>query len=572
MQDSSSNGSTTVREGAPAERRLADLLVERSDVQQTDIDRAAQIQRSVGGKLGTLLIRIGAISEDLLLDRQAELLGAVRLREPEDLPDSADVYRFLAESPIKLGWFLDNAVLLWRRNQQLHCIARDFSEHSVLATITYFYPEEQVTFCLAARHQIDRLLDFVKKEQAIEELYSSTRDVRQLWEMAEEAPIIEFVNNLLAQAVDLHASDVHVEPTEDQFAVRMRVDGVLHTKLTQPSERFPAVASRIKLISGLDISERRLPQDGRISTRISGQEMDIRVSTVPCEFGESVVLRMLASEREHLVLENLGMEADHLSLFRSWFQTSNGMLLVSGPTGSGKSTTLAASLTEIDDGIKKLITVEDPVEHQMPNITQIQTHAEIGYTFARALRAILRQDPDVIMIGEIRDLETAEIAIRSAMTGHLVLSTVHTNDALSSFLRLIDMGVEPFLVAASMRGVQAQRLVRKVCEQCSTPIPPPASVRDQLNQIAPELIGHQWVRANGCGACRNTGYTGRTGIYELVPIFSELQNLVASGAKLPELKTLAREQGHRTLLQDGLVKASRGQTTLEEVQRLTLEE
>ena len=428
-----------------------------------------------------------------------------------------------------------------------------------------------MTFCLAANHQIDRLLDFVRKERAIEHLYSGD-SAKQLRELAEEAPIIELVNNLLSQAVDLSASDIHIEPAEEQFTVRMRVDGVLHNRLMQPVERFPAVASRIKLISGIDIAERRLPQDGRVSARVSGQEMDIRVSTVPCAFGESIVLRMLAKERDDLALQNLGMEADHLAMFRSWFHTSNGIVLVTGPTGSGKSTTLAAALAEIDDGIKKLITVEDPVEHQMPNVTQIQTHAEIGYTFARALRAILRQDPDVIMIGEIRDLETAEIAIRSAMTGHLVLSTVHTNDALSSFTRLIDMGVEPFLVVAPVRGVQAQRLVRKGCTRCSIHIDPPASVREQIDRIPPQLMGERWVRVNGCEACRHTGYSGRTGIYELVPILGELRDRIVTGAKLTDLKKLAIAQGHRTLLQDGLIKASHGHTTLEEVTRLTLEE
>ena len=266
------------------------------------------------------------------------------------------------------------------------------------------------------------------------------------------------------------------------------------------------------------------------------------------------------------------MEADHLALFRGWFGASNGMVLVTGPTGSGKSTTLAAALAEIDDGVKKLIAVEDPVEHQMPNVTQIQTHAEIGYTFARALRAILRQDPDVIMIGEIRDLETAEIAIRSAMTGHLVLSTVHTNDALSSFARLVDMGVEPFLAAASVRGVQAQRLVRKACERCSTRIEPPAPARERLGRLPPGMLGDRWVRVAGCDACRHTGYKGRTGIYELVPVSRDLQNLIVSGAGLNDLKARAFEHGHRTLLQDGLIKASHGHTTLEEVTRLTLEE
>ncbi len=557
--------------GAIPGKSLGELLVERSDVQRADVEKALQIQKSVGGRLGPLLVRIGAISEDLLLQRLAEQQDALYLRNTEDFPDSLEVYQFMSESPIKLEWFLDNEVLMWRRDEVLSCIARDILDHALLEALNYFYPGEPVTFCLAAGHQIDRLLDFIEKERAIENLYS--RDsAKQLREMAEEAPVIELVNNLLSQAVDLGASDIHVEPGEEQFAVRMRVDGVLHTRLAQPVERFPAVASRIKLISGIDIAERRLPQDGRITTRISGQEMDIRVSTVPCAFGESIVLRMLAKERNELTLEHLGMEADHLAMFRSWLHANNGIVLVTGPTGSGKSTTLSAALEETDDGIKKIITVEDPVEYQMPNVTQIQTHAEIGYTFARALRAILRQDPDVIMIGEIRDLETAEIAIRSALTGHIVLSTVHTNDAISSFTRLVDMGVEPFLVAAPVRGVQAQRLVRKVCIHCSTRVDPPALVRAQLDRLPPRLLGNRWVRVEGCDACRHTGYRGRMGIYELVPVTDELRDRIVAGANLTDLKKLAGDQGHRTLLQDGLIKASHGYTTLEEVSRLTLTE
>ena len=558
-------------EGTASGKRLGELLVERNDVRPADIEKTLQIQKSVGGRLGALLVRTGAISEDLLLQRLAEQQGAAYLRDAEELPDSLDVYRFMSESPIKLEWFLDNAVLMWSRDGELCCIARDVQDHALLETLNYFHPGRPVTFCLAANHQIDRLLDFVKKERAIENLYSSD-SARQLREMAEEAPIIELVNNLLSQAVDLSASDIHVEPGEEQFAVRMRVDGVLHTRLAQPVERFPAVASRIKLISGIDIAERRLPQDGRITARISGREMDIRVSTVPCAFGESIVLRMLAKERDDLSLKNLGMEADHMAMFRSWLHVNNGIVLVTGPTGSGKSTTLSAALEEADDGIKKIITVEDPVEYQMPNVTQIQTHAEIGYTFARALRAILRQDPDVIMIGEIRDLETAEIAIRSALTGHVVLSTVHTNDAISSFTRLIDMGVEPFLVAAPMRGVQAQRLVRKTCAHCAARIDPPTLVREQLDRLPPRLLGDRWVRAEGCGACRHTGYRGRTGIYELVPVSDEMQDRIVAGANLTDLKKLALDQGHRTLLQDGLIKASHGHTTLEEVSRLMLAE
>ena len=552
-------------------KRLGELLVERNDIQQVDVDKTLHIQRSVGGRLGALLVRTGAISEDLLLQRLAEQQGAVYLRDAKEFPDSLDVYQFMSESPIKLEWFLDNAVLIWSRNEDLFGIARDTLDYALLAALNYFYPTRPVTFYLAANHQIDRLLDFVKKERAIESLYSGD-NAKQLREMAEEAPIIELVNNLLSQAVDLSASDIHVEPGEEQFTVRMRVDGVLYTRLAQPVERFPAVTSRIKLISGIDIAERRLPQDGRITARISGQEMDIRVSTVPCAFGESVVLRMLAKERAELTLKSLGMEADHLDMFRNWLHANNGIALVTGPTGSGKSTTLTAALEETDDGLKKIITVEDPVEYQVPNIVQIQTHAEIGYTFARALRAILRQDPDVIMIGEIRDLETAEIAIRSAMTGHIVLSTVHTNDALSSFTRLIDMGVEPFLVVAPMRGVQAQRLVRCACTHCATRIDPPAPIRSQLKHLPPQLVGNHWVKVDGCDACRRTGYRGRIGIHELVPVSDELRDMIVTGATLADLKKLALEQGHRTLLQDGLIKASHGRTTLEEVVRLTLAE
>ncbi len=558
-----------VQERVVAERELGECLVEMGHVQAEDLEKAVQIQQAAGGRLWPLLVRIGAISEDVLLRTLSERLDMAYLRQSEDLPDSLQVYHFMCGSPIKLEWFLDRAALLWREGDELQCIARDVFDGLLLETLDYFYPGQPIRFHLAPAHQIDRLLDFVKKERAIEGLFASD-NAKQLREMAEEAPVIELVNNLLAQAVDMDASDIHVEPSEESFAVRLRVDGVLHTRLTQPVERFPAVASRIKLISGIDIAERRLPQDGRISARISGREMDIRVSTVPCAFGESVVLRLLPKEREDLRLKNLGMEADHLQLFRGWLGSSNGIILVTGPTGSGKSTTLYAALEESDDGVRKIITVEDPVEYQMPNITQIQTHAEIGYTFARALRAILRQDPDTIMIGEIRDLETAEIAIQSALTGHIVLSTIHTNDAISSFTRLIDMGVEPFLVASPIRGVQAQRLVRRPCARCAKPTPPPSLLAEELAALPSGLLGDRWVQAAGCDACQQTGYRGRLGIYELVPMSAEMQDMIVGGASLNDMKGFARKQGWRTLFQDGLIKASQGATTLDEVSRLTL--
>ena len=556
---------------APQRRRLGELLVEGGAAQPADIERALAIQETVGGKLGALLVRTGALSEDALLRALSEQLGAPYLSEPGDLPDHRQAYGFMAEAPVKLDWLLDNAALLWRgADDALCCLARDPEHPPLIEALAYFYPAEPVAFFIAPNHHVDRLLDAVRKERAMETLFSGD-DARQLREMAEQAPVIELVNNLLSQAVDLDASDIHVEPAEETFVVRMRVDGVLHTRLAQPIERFPAVASRIKLIAGIDIAERRLPQDGRITERIAGQDMDIRVSTVPCAFGESIVLRMLAKERGDLNLDNLGMAEDHLHTFRGWLQETNGIVLVTGPTGCGKSTTLAAALEAVDDGVKKIITVEDPVEYQMPNITQIQTHAEIGYTFARALRAILRHDPNIIMIGEIRDAETAEIALRSALTGHLVLSTVHTNDALSSFTRLIDMGLEPYLVADTIRGVQAQRLVRRSCPKCAEPAAPAGLAAEALRGIPAHLLGDGWVRVAGCEACQHTGYRGRMGVYELASMTDALQNAIVHGAGLSELKRVAEQgQGCRTLWQDGLIKASRGLTTVEEITRLTL--
>ena len=561
----------TFANGQGRRRTLRELLLEHNAVAPADIEKAEQIQRTVGGRLGSLLVANGAVSEDVVLRALAEQLGVAYLRDEDDLPNELTVFRFMTDAPIKLDWCLDNATLLWRTDEgALCCLARDIEDRALLETLGYFYPGERVAFHIAANHHIDRLLDYVRKERAMADLFSG-ENAKLLREMAEEAPIIELVNNLLSQAVDLDASDIHVEPAEESFAVRMRIDGVLHTRLTQPMDRFPAVASRIKLVAGIDIAERRLPQDGRISRRIAGKDMDIRVSTVPCAFGESIVLRLLAQERGDMALDNLGMEPDHLEMFRGWLRASNGIVLVTGPTGSGKSTTLASALEDVDDGVHKIITVEDPIEYQMPNITQIQAHAEIGYTFARALRHILRQDPNIIMIGEIRDLETAEIAIRSALTGHLVLSTVHTNDAIGSFTRLVDMGVEPFLVAAPTRGVQAQRLVRKACQHCATPAQPSMAALDVLDGASAAFVGDRWLRTEGCDACQHTGFRGRMGIYELVPMSDELQGMIVSGTNVNDLKNHAhRQQGHRTLLQDGMVKASQGLTTVEEVMRLTI--
>jgi general secretion pathway protein E len=399
-------------------------------------------------------------------------------------------------------------------------------------------------------------------------------DVAHLRELAEEAPVVELLNGIFSSAVDAEASDIHLEPEERQLLVRFRADGVLLTHLNLPRERMDALVSRIKLVSGLDIAERRLPQDGRITVRASGADMDVRVSIIPCATGESVVMRLLPKERDRLQLSRLGMEPDTLRQFTQVVAEPHGIVLITGPTGSGKSTTLYAALEGLNDASRKIITVEDPVEFQMRGIVQIQAHNEIGYDFARALRSILRHDPDVIMVGEIRDAETATIAVQSALTGHMVLSTLHTNDAAGAFNRLLDMGLEPFLVASSVRAVGAQRLVRRLCEHCAQEVTPDAAYAPLIAALqhahSAHLVGAaRWRVPVGCHHCRGTGYRGRLGIYELIPVTEAVQAGIMRRASSSEMARLAQEMGSRTLRDDGLLKAWRGETSVEEVLRMT---
>lgn len=549
------------------ENLIGQRLLAVDAISESDLRKALDIQNSVGGLLGSILIRVGALSEDILLQVLSEQTGQRIVGQGIQLPEFHELFVAMDETDIVFDWYLDHSLIHWPEEDKIICCCKQQTPF-VEDSMRYFFPDDELEYCLIASQDLDTVLDFVKKEKSVDELISDSGSSKALRELAEEAPVVELVNNILAQAVNTESSDVHIEPDEEGFAVRLRTDGILYTRFRQPSERFPAVASRIKLISGLDIAERRLPQDGRITTRISGSEMDIRVSTVPGVHGESIVMRLLPKEREVVKLQALGLEADHLDLVEQAIGEANGMFLVTGPTGSGKSTTLSGALAAANDGRKKIITVEDPVEFVVPGVTQIQAHAEIGYTFAKALRAILRQDPDVIMVGEIRDQETADIAIQSALTGHMVLSTVHTNDALSVFTRLIDMGVEPFLVAAPMKLVQAQRLVRKLCEHCAEPAQVSNEIADELAALGVD-VDPQWRKAVGCERCLQVGYRGRTGIYEIYPISAAMRDLVVNKATTTEIKRLAEDEGHRTMYQDGLIKAARGVTTLEEVIRVT---
>ena len=556
---------------ASRDRLLGELLLDAGMIASSDLERALALQQKVGGRIGSVLMRIGAVSEDNLLTVLSRQLGMPVMGIDVPLPDEELLRLTASQAPAGIDWVLDQQLLLWpAEGNDLFCAARDPLLPALREGVRHAYPGRRVHWCLSRAQDQERMLDGLARQIAAGA--SEGGDVQQLREMAEEAPVVELVSNLMAQAVEQRASDIHLEPDARIFAVRFRIDGVLHLRLQLPRERFDAVASRLKLISGMDIAERRLPQDGRMSTRVGGQEMDIRVSALPGVHGESIVMRLLPKERKELGLEKLGFEADHLAMMQAWTAEANGIVLVTGPTGSGKSTTLYAALAAANDGLKKIITVEDPVEFQLPAITQIQAHSEIGLSFAAALRSILRQDPDVIMIGEIRDLETAEIAVQAALTGHLVLSTLHTNDAISAFTRLVDMGVEPFLVATPVRAVQAQRLVRRLCANCARPHLVPAAIEQEARIFAERVlpgVAPHWMEAVGCTQCMNTGYRGRLGIYEMVPVSEVMQHLIVSGASVNEMKQQARSEGHRFLREDGLLKAWQGLTTVEEVLRVT---
>jgi len=555
----------------PAQQPIGALLMERGLINVQDIDKALAFQRQFKGRFGAVLVRIGAISEEALLPVLAGQLG-LPLFAPTRLPAQAgDIQPVIQASQLSADWFVDQRVLVWKNaDGAIQCASRNPIDSNLQETLAAAYPAHKLIWGFARSQDIENALKLIKSTTPAE----LQDEVTHLRELAEEAPVIELVNNLLSQAIDDAASDIHLEPEERVFSVRYRIDGVLHLRMTLPRERFDAVASRLKLISGMDIAERRLPQDGRISTRASGIEMDIRVSCVPGVNGESIVMRLLPKERTDLNLNSMGMEADHLQQFTRWVNEPHGILLVTGPTGSGKSTTLYAALEKANDRTRKIITVEDPVEYKMPGITQIQTQSDIGYTFSRALRAILRQDPDIIMIGEIRDLETAEIAVQSALTGHMVLSTLHTNDSLSAFTRLLDMGVEPFLVASAVRAVQAQRLVRKLCDKCATPDTPAPSLLATIERIkadTPKLFEGQarWRVARGCPECRGSGYRGRLGIYEFLEVTPQIQEAIMHQESAAEMLKIAQRQGYRNLREDGLIKAWRGLTSVDEVLRVT---
>ncbi len=562
-------------------RKLEEILVERGAVSVEDIARALQNERTRGQPLGTVLVQQGVISEDDLLEALSDQFSLPYWRDLEEkgieqIPVSkvpitfyrqhrvfpiayaGGVVKVAVTDPLNIQPLDDLAVFLGVPVEPVLS-----TERAVMGAINRFYDRET-----DSTEQIMQDLE----EEDLGALANEIEETDDLLDLASEAPVIRLVNSILFQAVRARASDIHLEPFERELKVRYRIDGLLYNILYPPKRLQAAISSRIKVMANLNIAERRLPQDGRIRIRVGEKDIDIRVSVVPTAYGERIVLRLLDKTSILLGLEEIGMGEGCYERFRRLIRRSNGIILVTGPTGSGKTTTLYATLNKINSPELNIITVEDPIEYQLNGIGQIQVNPRIDLTFANGLRSILRQDPDIIMVGEIRDLETAEIAIQSSLTGHLVFSTLHTNDAAGAVTRLLDMGVEGFLVASSVLAIMAQRLIRVICQQCREPYRPDMALVKEIGLDGQgRSFDGSFYRGKGCGACLHTGYRGRTGIYELLVIDDSIRNLIMSGADSNAIKRQAIQQGMLTLLQDGASKVATGVTTVDEVLRVTQE-
>jgi general secretion pathway protein E len=415
--------------------------------------------------------------------------------------------------------------------------------------------------------EAEKMVQDLESYQSEDQVFTELEELQDLMDVTNEAPIIRLVNVVLTQALRRQASDIHIEPYEREIKVRFRIDGILYEIFSIP-KRFQAhIISRLKVMANLDIAEKRLPQDGRIKIKVANKTVDIRISVIPMAFGERIVLRLLDKSISILGLAEMGMAPKRLEMFEKLINKNTGILLVTGPTGSGKTTTLYAALNRINSMEKNIITIEDPVEYELKGVGQIQVNPKTELTFARGLRSVLRHDPDIIMVGEIRDLETVEIAIQASLTGHLVFSTLHTNDATGALTRLVDMGVEPFLIASSLLAVLAQRLVRRICSECKEPFHPEEATLEELGLPKDQVFYH----GRGCEACMQSGYRGRTGIFELLLMDNDIRHLLTSGADSVKMKDMAVRNGMTTLFEDGLLKVKTGLTTLNEVLRVTQE-
>jgi general secretion pathway protein E len=549
---------------------LADLVLERGLVPAETLNRARMVQVETGERFDSVLTRLGLISEASLAQAIANATG-LKLASADDFPKEpvepeAISPRFLRDA---------KAVPLKATEREV--------EVAFVDPLDSFAPGA-IAFALG-RKVVSRVARSSDLEAALDRLYGAPEhgerdasedeadesDLERLKDLASDAPIVRAVNNLIMRAAEARASDIHIEPTEDAIQIRFRVDGILHEQEPLPGQLKSAFISRIKVMSNLNIAERRLPQDGRLRLAVRGQEIDFRVATSPTIHGETVVLRILDRSNLALEFDTLGFDDELLTQFKRVLGLPHGILLVTGPTGSGKTTTLYASLNAINTPERKILTIEDPIEYRMPGINQTQVKPQIGLSFAAALRSFLRQDPDVMMVGEIRDLETAQVAIQSALTGHMILSTLHTNSAASAVTRMIDMGVEPFLITSTLNAVMAQRLVRRLCEKCRVAEPAAESALSALGLVSSSAAPISFYHAKGCASCGHSGFRGRIALFELLTMNDQIAQLVLTRAEAKEIQRAAIGAGMRTMLSDGVMKARTGSTTLEEVLRVTRE-
>lgn len=560
--------------------RLGEILVHLARCHSEQVNEALELQSIRTRRIGELLMDLGYVEEDHVLEALGEQFGIAFdtnitaemdtalttkaplsfIREYQMVPyrQNGSAFYVAVHDPVNLLPLEDLRLLLGGPVVPVLCRKADIQK----VIDTYF--DQQTD---NAADMIDTIA--LQSDEGEVHTLDSIESDRDLMDLANEAPIIKLINLLISGAVKERASDIHVEPFEREVRVRYRIDGVLYEKFTIPKSQQAAVTSRIKIMANMNIAEHRLPQDGRIKIKLSGKEIDIRVSVVPIAYGERVVMRILEKGTFLFGLEELGMDKHDYNIVDRLILSSHGIILVTGPTGSGKSTTLYAALQRVNSPDKNIITVEDPIEYQMPGIGQIQVRPKIGLTFAAGLRSILRQDPDVVLIGEIRDLETADMAVQASLTGHLVFATLHTNDSAGAITRLVNMGIEPFLVSSSTIAIMAQRLVRRICPHCREPYEPTADSLRDLGINPADVAGQPIFRGTGCDKCSGRGYYGRSGIFELLVMTPKIQELTLQGVDSNVIKREARRQRMRTLREDGAEKVFRGETTLEEVLRVT---
>jgi type IV pilus assembly protein PilB len=565
-----------------AQRRLGQILVDLGYLNEDQLwDVLEEQKQSPGEVIGQVAVRMGLVTQEQVTEALAEQWGmsVVNLDETnippkvlELVPETmASIYKIM---PISLKDNLLTVAMADPQNVAALDDLRNFLGYDVRGAVSTL----QAVEAAIARHyatredSIEDVISSLDSLDADEEAAQRGFDLGGEEELAETQPIRKLLNMVMLLAIKDQASDIHFEPFEDEFKIRVRADGVLYEMVPPPRHLANAIISRIKVMAELDIAERRLPQDGRIELNVGGNPVDLRVSVLPTMFGESVVMRILDRTVVQLDLNKIGFDPNTLARFRDMIRRPNGIVLVTGPTGSGKTTTLYSALNELNDIETKIITTEDPIEYDIEGLVQVPVNADIDVTFANVLRAILRHDPDVILVGEIRDYETAEIAVQSALTGHIVFSTLHTNDAPTAVTRLRDMGVPPFLITATVEAILAQRLVRKICVECRTQFEPSDELLLELQLPIEQARKYKFYYGKGCQRCNNSGYKGRTGIYELMDITDDVRDMITSDASVDDMRNMARTQGMTTLREAGLKLIFDGVTTIDEVVRETVME